>query len=577
MSNAYTRSELIAAEGIIWCLEVTYAGRTFRFSTTPVVLTDADGNDLDFAGGMSMPEVDFAIGTLSGEPDYRSVPIDVVFPVDVAALVENGHVLDQSPCSLFYVLPGKDYTQRRVVVVGKATQPEYGNSIEPVSFSLEGNAYNDSASWPPSTQRVGDATFASDLFTPSYDGYDDDDEGALYPVVIGSAGHYDKPDGSGVNTTSGAPALAVITDQVSGQASVMALLICAGDVAAEQVYVFNEDGDAYSAYVHSPSTIPGTTVLSGVLRDGLQQPFSYAVLTGSNPDSVNWTTDADALAFRAVAKGPFWVGYSREASFGGALKVEGRAIEGAGDVLLYVLRQSSVAADTGRWEAVRRYLNRYKLAGYIDEVVTPWDWIADNLLPILPLSVLDGPDGLFPVLWRVDAVAAEARWSITEGPGVERVSPVEYVRRPDEQAASVTVRFALRAKKDEYRRQVTVAYTREDDASQSINMRAINAEARGGTGAIEIETDWVYDEATAWLIAHDQLRFYGQGPRRVTYRTGLEYSEANPGDIVSLTDSDLSWSARAAVLENKTFLDDGVSVDLTLILYDDPARDLVTA
>ncbi len=80
-------------------------------------------------------------------------------------------------------------------------------------------------------------------------------------------------------------------------------------------------------------------------------------------------------------------------------------MDGAGDVLLWMLRRSTVPVDRRRFAALRERLNQYIVGGYVNAEARPWDWVVDHLLPILPLSIVGGPAGSYPILWPIRAHA----------------------------------------------------------------------------------------------------------------------------------------------------------------------------
>ena len=172
----------------------------------------------------------------------------------------------------------------------------------------------------------------------------------------------------------------------------------------------------------------------------------------------------------------------------------------AGDVLQYVLQRSTLRVDRGAMAAAVAYLNRYRLDFYADDPeVSAWDWTVDNLLPLLPLSIVGGPRGLRPVLFRWDARAVDAVDTIEAGPDAQRVSSVAYT--VDEPVQTVQVAYAPRGGEGDHLRDVTLAGdTTTPDAGQHRALRS-SFVRYGERRVMRLETDVVYDSATAQLIA----------------------------------------------------------------------------
>ena len=81
----------------------------------------------------------------------------------------------------------------------------------------------------------------------------------------------------------------------------------------------------------------------------------------------------------------------------------GPAINGAtdptaGDVLLWMVSQSSLTWDTGRCVAAAEGLRGFKLAGAVEAETKPIDWLSDHVFGILPCLLTSGPLGLYPVV-----------------------------------------------------------------------------------------------------------------------------------------------------------------------------------
>jgi hypothetical protein len=93
---------------------------------------------------------------------------------------------------------------------------------------------------------------------------------------------------------------------------------------------------------------------------------------------------------------------------GGVKGRRGTVVRGAGDVLEYVLDFATVPLDRGRFAAAAPLLSHFKIDTSIDEHCSPWEWVQSELLPLLPVSIVSGPDGYYPIVWRTDATAADS-------------------------------------------------------------------------------------------------------------------------------------------------------------------------
>lgn len=585
----YTRGQLAGAD-VVWCLLVVLGDRIWRFSTRRIHLLDQDGVEHVYDGGLSPPEVDEHIGTLSGEAEYRSLTMEVLWPTDIAALIERGFTLDGAPAVVFWVTVDETVAARaQVVLSGFCTHSRYGAEGTPVVFSVEDNASQDRSLFPDAAARMTEETFPASDWTIS-----EEDRNVYYPQPFGYVGEY-RDEAGELRHTSGHLGLVFDVESAGGTDYARRVLISEGTVEAARCYIFDGSGNRRQAYVVSAANdIAGAG--AGVIRDQLRRPYSYAYLDGTTPDGDHWTSTPGALAFRAIENGPFYFGFAKADGFGGGLLHEGRMLAGAGDVLLWILARSSIALDRAEWETVRPWLNRYQLAGWIDEAVQPWQWVVDNLLPILPLSIVPGPSGLRPVVWRLAAGSAEAVDHLTAGPGLERVGDPEYIRARSQVVNEVRLSFALRNRTREYRRTLVLTGSTwgTDDLGATVapNLTTVQnavAEASGtirtevgvlglrpagDSAVLEVNTDVVYDESTAWMIIFDLMRRHGSEIRRLAYEGSVaDLSSLQPGDVVLLTDAELSISEQVAFVEARRMSADQVSVRVTLLIYREPGRD----
>ncbi len=565
---------------LIWLLSVTYAGRVFRWSTEPIDMVDDQGNAVSYPGGLDPMGWETALGDLTSEPDYQSLPAELVFPIDVAQWVAQGHTLAGSPAELAYVLEGETYDSRQVVLTGKVQQPEYGEDGEPVAFSIEEQPGDDRALIP----RVDEVSDGAGGVYP-------DEVGLPFPYVFGRPGRYIDTAGD-EQFVAGSPALwayhdvnrvwcvqAMVASQAwSNEAESAAPTISPGSGFAiptnQWGYLFNSAGVSVPLY----------------LDRAISTSFGAAnrLFTFGNADNGSGKTTVDGSDIPAgfYDEAPFWWSWRAEApaashppsepvtvdySAAPALRTYSpQAGTGAGDIVLELLSRSTIPLDQGRWETLRRWLNRFKLSGYIDERISPWEYLVSEVFPLLPMSVVNGPAGLRPVPHRIDATSRDAVEKIVAGPGIDRVGRVEYLRHERDRVEEVTVRFALNAADGNYMRSITL--TSEPDADE------IRTQWDGRQGQIhkgvrpprslEREAAVIYDEETARAVARWLYTRHAGNPRRVRYQLPIEYAHIEEGDVVLLTDDTLYLDEHLALVSGISH-DAPDAITLSLVLYDD--------
>lgn len=526
MPVAMPRSSLVGAD-LVWLLSVDYAGRTFRWASRPCAPVDEDGNPLPHDGGLDPVELEEVLAGASGDPDLGSLPFEVLFPegVSVAALVGQGHDLAAATGEVSLWAWGTAWEARRLVLRGRVSAPEWGDSDEPVSFSVEEFPWEDSALVPSSTARVTETTWPNAV---------DGAAGLYYPVVFGAPGVH----AGGI--CPGSPGLFVRFEALSKY-----ILLAGHEVSATSVTLQDPDGAREVFAVQH-------------VRDGLNRLVAVVDIYGAS--TVNVLLD-----------GQWWVIWDQG---GGGLRDGTRTgtLSGAGDVLVHFLGLSTLTVDAGRWAAVRAPLNSYSLAGYLDDPCSPWEWLTDNVLPLLPVAVRSGPSGCYPVLLRHDATAAEAVEHLVAGPGVVRTSFVS-TERAAEIVNEIRMEYAIDPTSGDAQRWRVVSGDADPDSPEEIvSYWARISLARYGVHARVIESDVVWSDQTAGMVCAWKVAAYGAPSRRVTYNVDQTFGWLEVGSIVTLTDSSLAYDAQVSIVSGIRWVDE-VSIELTLTIIEALPRD----
>ncbi|NBR68469.1 MAG: hypothetical protein EBT79_14580, partial [Actinobacteria bacterium] len=274
--------------------------------------------------------------------------------------------------SLKQMVQGLDEATRFNIVV-------YGAAGEPIRFGLQSAPWQDRGLLPLPSWVVSDATWpraTSALACPG------DLHGLFYPVVIGDPG----ADASATTEADWYPLPALIVeiddsiDPPDNSAASCVVLLGAGVLGCvgDNVEVYNET----------------TGASAGV------SPFITTDAAG-----VDVTCVEIAAADMPVVMGDalFW-----RPSSGGKAGIAGTST--AGGAIRWLLSWSSAEVDPGLMQSAADRLNRWRVGAYIDEPVSPYQWVQDNLFSVLPVMMVEGPAGIglaiLPVL-PADADGAE--------------------------------------------------------------------------------------------------------------------------------------------------------------------------
>lgn len=518
-----------------WLLSLTWAGRTFRLSSRPVVVvSDSPLGDDTYAyeGGLADLQIEQTLAILSDSPDQRSVSIEALLPVDVPAMIADGHDLASATGELALWLDGTTYEKRLVLVSGRVSQPEYGGIDEAIAFSLVEEPYDDTALIPGTIDRITTTTWPSAA---------EGALGAVYPIVFGAPGRFMR-DGAEVRT-AGSPALPIVYDATLGEADT--LLIAGHRCVATEVYLWYAT-DAVDGTTAGPFTIV-------YANDGLGRECA--------------TIDVTAATAALRQAGEWWVSWSQ----GDAMVspyFAGKGLTTAGEMIRYMADQGSLRWNRGRLQSAIGL--GLRIDGYIDDQVVPWEWVTDNLLPVLPVSVTADDEGLFVVVWRHDARTEHAIDHLEVGPGIARVGRVEYDRKPHEIMNEQRIGYALNAASGDVQRQYILTPDRDAADPEQHTSAVVRSSALryGGIRSERLDSDVIADDASAAYVAAWRAMAYGFASRLVTYEMGTERAWWDLGDVVTLTDAELALVDAVALVQSMTITDVGI-VTVRLQILDD--------
>jgi hypothetical protein len=538
VSGPIPRSALVGRSAY-FLLDLTYAGQTYRLSTAFLDVEDAAaGETYAYVGALDGVEWESVLD-LFGESGEVSIPFEIVLQgVDVAELVEAGHDLATARAVLSRWVEGTDYADRQVLLSGVVTDPTYGAEGEPIAFSVTTVPPRTGSTFPDANAVVSHETFTSAPATHA---------GRVYPTVIGRPGVQGTGFRGIVSDWIGSPALTIASS--GGDATF--LLISDGEVEATTVFVSDGSGGGAS-------------------------PFDFgagAVAVSTDTDDRGRTVSVCAAPSGIAHEETRNLGVSWSGDGGGILRDDrSGALELAGEVLTWFLRRQSAPVDYGRCAAAEPLLTGVRIACYIDEVVDVLDWVRANLLPVLPVSLVAGPDGMYPLVWRYDADAVES--IDVQALDAERIGAVEY-SDTDDIANEITLHYAYDAATGDYRRSQTVTgdeVVYADGAGTSFMTHASRVSfTRYGRRGRTVETDVICDDASAgavlsWMVAAFALPF-----RRLRYVMDARAMFLELGAVVALTDTDLHLDGKRCMVVGLRDAGDG-RLELTLRTLEDPAR-----
>jgi hypothetical protein len=517
------RSLLISGVAPVWVLTIAFAGREWRWGTQPCSFSWAlPGKTIAVGGGLPPIEIGHPFSLFSSSPEPRSLPFELRWPEDVAELIEAGHDLGSATGELALAWTSEDWSQRVKVLTGNIVGVEYGADDEPVKFNLETSPADDAALVPSEKERVDSVTWPN-----AYTGH----KGRYYPQVFGAPGVYDTGVGSATTaTTQATDALIVVRSGTTAEK----LLVCGGKVAATQVWIWDSGGTPESFTITHETDGRGRLV---------------AVVDISGASSISLTS----TSFRAG-----W-GFG-----GGLLNRQGTgAISTWGEIAQWLLERTTLATDYGRTAAALKApeLQSVVLGGVLDDAVSPYAVLQDDLLPLAPVSITAGSEGLFPVVWQPDAEPID---HLEAGPGVVRVDRVRYIRSSREVINKIRVDYAISADTSEPKLQLAIS-GQADDGEIYGSPYALDSQTRYGVRDESLESRWIWRRSTALKVGQTRLRRSAFLERGVMYRVGIDRAWLERGQMITLTDDELHLNERPCLVADVILALPWVLLDLVIV------------
>ena len=543
MADRLTFRDLQTGSKPIWLLTVYFAGRAWRFATKPIQIDTADGETYTFEGGLGMNSFRQSIDLINASPPSDSYSFDLLFPANVAALVAQGHDLARATgeVAMWVDHAGLKWHQRMILVEGILTKPVYGTSDDPVSFTVERYPWHDRSQLLPSTMKISSTTWGD---------AHPDNMGIYYPNVFGSPGaRVPISSGASVGTTEIGATPGLTCQFIGG--NVTKILVAGHPVPSGTNVVISDGSATINKVVTIETDGAGNTVTTvNMVSHGLDQLKEYWVSWADSSGNASETYQID----------------------------DNSTIEGAGDLVWWLLTRTTIPVDLGRVAAVRARLNTYRLAGFIDAPVSAWEYLSNTVLPLLPVSVAVSATGVYPYFWDLDIRAADAVEALEEGRNAYRTGQVEYQTDSADLVSTIRLEYAYNGNTNTTERTRSATTTTKRDNvgvrvhGEHVSHYAVRSGLAGTTGEETTESVIVYDGATADQILAWKIRLGSQSPRTIAYQCSTVLSWLEPGSIVTLTDEDLSITDQVCTILSMTWTTSN-TLELLLCIIPEPVRD----
>jgi hypothetical protein len=177
---------------------------------------------------------------------------------------------------------------------------------------------------------------------------------------------------------------------------------------------------------------------------------------------------------------------------------------------------------------------------------------------------------MYLATWRPDAAKADAVATLKAGTNCERSGSVESSSLQDLRN-EFTIDYGLDARTDKTTRRLTLtgdpAEVEGNDDAEHNHICRRSFMRYGRRPADPITSDVLWDDATALRVLQWRARRYALPSFAVSYRCRPDLAWLEPGNVVTITDADLSLTAAVALVE-LVAPDAGGDVGVRLRIYE---------
>lgn len=547
----------------VFVIELNWSGIVYFLSTEPIE-TMSNYGLVKYIGGIEEPPTfdqeikeGFNLDTF-----FVSVACQIS-NIDIAGEILKGNYIENSEAELSMLLVKNGqvlpYEERIQLFRGYVSQPVFGHIDKTqsyIEFSVESKVF-DSSVYSLLVDSLGRCNSLdvsainspiTSPFSAVFDAFNriqifEPHRGKQIPFVFGVAGRVVDQSGSYFDFPA-TPAY-----------------VLSRNAATNEVYILIASHPVKDSVVKLHDNRGNSVLITGGLGNVEQfimsngRVFSYIKYDLDNGFVANIHTDTSVQYWVSWREG----GYISP-SFNGPL-------ENGGDLCLWLLQQGNADIDYQSWESVRSFLNAYKFAGYIKESEeTPIEFLDKNILPFLPVSVINGNEGLRAVPDLLNSgIPIIVNYEITANPEFSRVAPVTTLTDPNDIINSYTLEYARDGSKDVYRSVMRLEPDKTNYSNYTFtSLYAEVSKQRFGEKQLIEEAPYIYDDHTAALVCKDKIKKLSFPKRETIYFASARYGYLDIGDVISLTDESLGLSNKKAQITRKVFKETNWEYTITL-------------
>ena len=471
---------------------------------------DAVGDGIQYQYTDGLIQFDFVeAAAIGGDVETNTVGCQLAIPgANVIELINRGLGLDGLPCEFGYYIWRngeivQTYDQRIVLYRGEIQTPQFGDPDEPnnfVSITIEAQPYM-------ANQLLINTGVIDQRFPTRHI---DTADGKPYPVVFGQPGNV---VANGDTKTIYATPAYCIKEYDSHNARFM---VAGHDIVGTGSVQIIDDNNQTTT----------KTPIRAV--DDYGNVYMYIeLLPSDNVAMPGYSGSGDSREW--------WIHWNTPGlpnRFGSGSLTRG------GDVLQWAMLRTGQNVDVGAFANIGVLLNRYQFDGFInDPTIYAWEWLQGNILPLLPIGIRMGPNGLRPVLDQlafIDTLQATARWFIDENSEIQQTTAVTQITALEDIVNDATIQYAYNGFGQDYASVARCRHIRQTPNELQTDVAKISVN-RYGVKQNVMDTQYVYSGATADLIVQTMVMANALPRFEVSLVANVQWGWVQIGDIMSVT------------------------------------------
>lgn len=509
----------------IFCVVLSIAGRDYKFSSKPYNVETKNGVQIHLEGGLSpfnlIKEVEpFQPVTIP------SISVEIKTNLDLSLLYSENQSLDEVEGEISVLKHNEYWENREIYIKGKISIEQKGFLGKPLRIKINGYdpAKNESI-WPLETAKISKDTFNDGTTT-----YDERYEEYNYTTIFGRPGVMTQKQ-----LTSSITSLPLEINIPAFPVYPIDINLASSTYLKEIYYTEYGENDWAPAWTDGNKGFICEGILDPGNNDNLTkgQIIIYTTYTSGGGEELLDSQIADlyyiydkkgvaCTVAKLIANFPNATGsIKRDREYWGAVGIDnkvGGKYKTAGEMIEFLLLKSNIEVDWKKTHSVLSNLNIYNFSGYWNDRCNIWSWLCDNIFKYIPISFVSGPNGIYPVIFRINTEKKDTNAKFIDGKNCIIEGDINSDSSKIETSHSLSYAYGEYAGKYRKDRKWHGGRYRENNVFESTSSYSINSQFKYGkqlgnenlSNNVGFESNLIYSDNDANLILSWMSRVYSE-------------------------------------------------------------------